>query len=1121
MKSLFNDNWYFFRDKADTPEGDFTTGDYKPVAIPHDFLIHDSYNLYLTSFGRYKKSYNFGDVENKSVRLYFEGVYMDCTVFVNGKAAFDWKYGYSSFETDITEYLNNGENEIAVLVRHRAPNTRWYSGAGIFRDIWLIETEKSYLATDGVYFHTEKKGDNFDVTLSCETVNADFMEVEFTLSKGDTVLYSGKAKADNPKVEFSVPAKPEYIWDIDSPNLLTLKTALLDNGREIDCDIQRVGLKEAIFDSDTGFYLNGRHIKLNGVCLHHDLGCLGAAFNKSAARRQLMKMKEMGVNSIRTSHNMPAKEFMNLCDEIGLTVNSEAFDMWERPKTEFDYARFFDDWYKKDVASWIRRDRNHVSVIMWSVGNEIYDTHVSPRGVEVSRMLHTAVRESDPLCNASTTIGSNYMAWEGAQNCAKEVDLAGYNYLERIYMEHHEKYPHWKIYGSETTAGVKSRGVYHFPRSAAFLTHDDMQCSSLGNCRAGESAQTAQDIIALNRDIDVCAGMYIWTGSDYIGEPSPYSTKNSYYGSIDTAGIKKDSYYLYKAAWTNEPVLHLFPYWDFNEGQLIDVVAFTNLPEVELFVNGKSAGVCKTKEYTVSWTVPYEKGEITVKAFDGDKEYTDTRCSFEDSAKIKLTPEKTVINADGEDIAVIIASTVDKNGNPVENAKDRINVKVTGGRLIGFDNGDSTDYDSYKSVSRKLFSGKGAIYVASDINEGDITVTASSSGLESATVTIKAVKSEIRKGVSLVSCITENEPVEEKPVRNIELKKSVPMVITPENKEFSISAVIYPFDTDYKDVKFSVITNSGIETNIANLTQNGLEASITVIGDGEFRVRCVAYNNKPWPEVISEYEFKAEGFGQAQLCPYEFIPGCLYNDSISKMDEVQKGGVNIKPHNNIVGFTKTDFGKYGTDEFLIRVINWHKDDPFTFELWLGYPDKDGSQLIGEYTYQADFEWQTYKDNHYKLPYTLKGLQDIYFKFQKTDMRIDFGGFSFTPNLKAYSFIAAADNDLLHGDTFKTEGTSVHGIGNNVFIDFNDLDLKKGAKAIVLYGKTRHDNDSVHVHFVLPDKSVMPYIIEFPFSKESTSVTLPIPDIRENCTVKFSFLPGCDFDFDGFTIIPNE
>ena len=274
---------------------------------------------------------------------------------------------------------------------------------------------------------------------------------------------------------------------------------------------------------------------------------------------------------------------------------------------------------------------------MWSVGNEIYDAHVSPRGCEVIKLLHSAVRKHDPLGNAPTTHGSNYMPWEGAQRCSEEVDIVGYNYGESLYEEHHKIHPEWKIYGSETTSGVKSRGVYHFPADAAFLTHDDLQCSSLGNCRSGISADMPQKIIRINRDCDYCAGMFIWTGSDYIGEPSPYSTKNAYYGSIDTAGLRKDSFYLYKSAWGNEPVLHIMPYWDFNDGQMIDIIAYTNLKEAELFLNGRSLGKKNAVDYTVAWKAPYEKGEIRVCGYTESGEKLEAaEHSFGDSSKIIL-----------------------------------------------------------------------------------------------------------------------------------------------------------------------------------------------------------------------------------------------------------------------------------------------------------------------------------------------------------------------------------------------------------------------------------------------------------------------------------------------------
>lgn len=1125
MRKLFNDNWLFAKTEADSNrEADFS-GEYAPVHIPHDWLIYNTSALYETSYGRYKKTYDFGKVSGRSFRLYFEGVYMNSTVYINKKAAFDWKYGYSSFEADITDFLHDGENEIAVLVRHEAPNTRWYSGAGIFRDVYLIETPESYLRTDGVYFHTDKTDSGFDVSISAETEKPDGCTVRFELSaKDSTLLYSGEIPADDIcETAFSLDnVDKKYIWDISAPNLLTLSVLLIKDGQEIDRIVQRVGLREIRYLPDSGFYLNGRHIKINGVCLHHDLGCLGAAFNKSAARRQLEKMLEMGANSVRTSHNMPAKAFMELCDEMGILVDSEAFDMWERPKTEFDYARFFDDWYKKDIASWIRRDRNHPSVIMWSVGNEIYDTHVSPRGAEVAKMLHTAVRENDPKKNAPTTIGSNYMPWEGAQNCAKEVDLAGYNYLERLYEEHHKAYPDWCIYGSETTSGVKSRGVYHFPREAAFMTHADLQCSSLGNCRAGASAETAQHVIAMNRDIDVCAGMYIWTGADYIGEPSPYSTKNAYFGNIDTAGIEKDSFYLYKAAWTDEPVLHLFPYWDFNDGQLVDVLAYTNLEEAELFVNGRSCGKQKPSDYTAVWQIPYEKGEIKVVAKDKNgAEYTDMKHSFSDSAAIKLEAYRDTAAANGEDIAFVVISTVDKDGFAVENARDRIFLDIEGGRLVGFDNGDSTDYDSYKCTSRRLFSGKAAAYIAAPSEPGEIRVKAYANGLEGAELTISAVQSEVRDGISMDERITEKPDNSETPLRKIELTRTTGSVLTPENNECRIIAALYPASASYKDVVFSVVTNSGIETNIAEVNADGLNAVLKANGDGSFRLRCYSLNGRAQPEIISELEFTAEGFGQASVNPYEFLPACLYNDSISLMDEVQRGGVNIRRDNNIVGFTKTDFGRYGTDSFLIRVINWHSDAPFNFRLWLGKPDESGAVCLGDFTYQADFEWQTYKDNYYKLENRICGMQDLYFEFDKNDLRVDFGGFVFEPKIKAYEKINAADNDMLHGDTFEIVGNAIHKIGNNVFMDYDGMDFSKGTKSITVTGRTRHDNDSVHVHFVTEDGVAAQEIIEFPGSGDIISVTHELPDIRGKGTVKFIFLPGCDFDFDSFEIEPND
>ena len=1125
MKTLWNDGFLFSKTSALTDENDWGT-DYSPVQIPHDWLIYNTEGLYETSHGRYIKRFDFGKIAGRSIRLYFDGVYMDCSVFVNRRKIFDWKYGYSAFEVDLTAALCDGENEIGVLVRHHSPNTRFYSGAGIFRNVWLIDTPLSYLVTDGVYFSAKNSGDDMSrwhIKACAEIQNPQGCKATLSLV-GKRISYSQTVLASElTGWEFELSdVREDELWDISHPELLRLCVTLIKNGEEIDSQECRVGLRTIEYTTDNGFFLNGKNIKLNGVCLHHDLGCLGSAFNKEAARRQLVKMLEMGANSVRTAHNMPAKEYMELCDELGILVNSDAFDIWERPKTEYDYARFFPQWYEKDVASWIRRDRNHPSIIMWSMGNEIYDTHVSERGIEVTRLLHEAVRKHDFWCNAPTTLASNYIEWENAQRCAEITDIVGYNYGERLYDTHHEKYPHWKIYGSENTSGVKSRGVYHFPVESAFLTHDDLQCSALGNCRSGVSAETAQKIIAISRDTDFCAGLYIWTGIDYIGEPTPYSTKNAYFGNVDTAGLEKDSFYLYKCAWTDEPTLHIMPYWDFNDGQLIDVVCYTSYPLAELFVNGVSQGVKKPTEYTACWKVPYEKGEIKVVATDENGNTLErTEHSFGDSQSLCLSCDKESVFANGEDLFTVTVYAKDSEGFEVKNARDRVDISVEGARLVGFDNGDSTDYDGYKQASRRLFSGKAVAYFATTTKAGPITVTACAEGLRSASVTLRGVEATARKGISVTENILPVAHRREIPVRKLELKRSGSYLLTPKKPCSEVEVTILPANATYSDIEFAVVTNSGVVTNLADVERDGNKVTVKPVGDGSFRLRAFCRNGKPQPEVISELEYTAEGFGQAAINPYELVVGCLHTYSLSVMDEVREGGVGIKPDNNIVGFDKVDFGQLGSDSFDIKIINWHKDCPFGFRLWDNNPQEDGARLLGSFTYQANFIWQTYIRNSYTLGEKLCGVHNLYFEFDKTDLRIDFGGFEFLPRQKAYEKLFPTQSDVLHGDSFVIEGTSVNRIGNNVFLRFDDMDFTRGTSAVMLCGKTHHDNDSVHVVLATDDGKEITQIVEFPHTDEVTSVIVPISDVRGNCSVHFKFLPGCDFDFESFTILPHD
>ena len=1113
MKKLFCDGWMFSKTDTKKNIGDINSFTFKPVDLPHDWLIYNVNDLYENSFGWYKKNFKIDINKHKSYRLYFDGVYQDSVIYVNGKNAFEWKYGYTSFEADITKHIKSGDNEIIVHVKHLSPNSRWYSGAGIYRNVWLIETKKTYLDTDGVYFSAKKSGNVWKCNLSADVEGKDYNLIKYIITdKKGKVFYSGY------KYEFDLKIPKEKIWDIKNPYLFNLCTELYHNEKLIDSVSCKIGFKDFNFDCSKGFILNGRIVKLNGVCLHHDLGCLGAAFNKEALRRQLTTMKDMGVNSVRTSHNPLAVEFMELCDEMGILVNNEFLDMWERPKTKHDYAQFFKDWYKKDTASWIRRDRNHPSLIMWSIGNEIHDTHISERGGEVTKLLQKEVRKHDPRCNAFTTIGSNYMQWENGQKCADQVDLAGYNYGEYLYDEHHKKHPAWKIYGSETTSGVKSRGVYHFPLERRFLTHEDMQCSSLGNCRSGFEKLGAEDVITANRDTQFCAGMYIWTGTDYIGEPTPYSTKNAYFGPVDTAGLKKDLFYLYKAAWTKEPVLHILPYWDFNIGQMIDIVVYTNLKEAELFKNGKSLGKKKTKNYTLTWNTEYEEGSITAVAYNNEgKKFKTEKKSFSECSEIVLSSDKKYILADGKDLIVVEISAIDKNRNPVENARNRINLTVEGARLTGFDNGDSSDYDQYKSSSRKLFSGKAAAYIAAPLKSGKVIITAQSPGLKEAVLILEAEERIVETGISAIENLSSKIDNSEVSVRKIELIRECGYRLKPENSEVKIKAVIYPENASYKDLNWSIVTASGVKTNNAEITADGLSVNMKIIGDGEFHLRCTCNNGKKHADVISEYEFCAEGFGQSILNPYEKIPACLYNVKTADFAEVSNGGIQIAGETRIAGFSSVDFGKYGSDEFEIFMIHWFTDENVKLKLYLNDPRSKEGEILGEYNYQANFKWQTYQSNKYKLKKTLFGINTIFFEFAQTIQKLDFGSFIFIPKQKAYQKINAADYDTIHGDNYKIEDGKILNIGNNVFIEYHNMNFTDGASEIIVKGRTRHDNDPVHIHFELETGETIREIIEFPHSDDYIEVKKKLANIKGNTVVKFIFLPGCDFDFEWFTV----
>ncbi|MGB4659416.1 MAG: glycoside hydrolase family 2 TIM barrel-domain containing protein [Mobilitalea sp.] len=1135
-RRLFNDNWEFTKQVVAT-ELPVVNGEniiWSAVDLPHDWLIYNTEDLYEDSEGWYRKTFQMKKVSGQIISICFEGVYMNSTVYVNDVVAGEWKYGYSSFEFDITKLLQVGSNEIKVKAVNQSPNTRWYSGAGIYRNVWLKTTALTHLVTDGIYVHTRKEDNGWYAEIETEVAvqttgnitikHMIFDQEELLVANSQNLIEGSNEIVTDSQVVFM---KQPILWSTTSPYLYSLKTVIMENEVVLDTFTQKIGYRTLRFDCNEGFFINDRHLKLHGACEHHDLGALGAAMNKTALRRQLELLMDMGVNSVRTSHNMPSVEMMELADEMGILIVSESFDMWERQKTDYDYSHFFPEWHERDVASWVRRDRNHPSIIMWSIGNEIYDTHADARGLEVTKMLRDLVLLHDPKGNGITTIGSNYMPWEGAQKCANELQAAGYNYAERLYQEHHEKYPDWVIYGSETASTVQSRGIYHFPANKVVLTHDDEQCSSLGNCCTGWGAKSTQHNIIDDREAKFCLGQYIWTGFDYIGEPTPYNTKNSYFGHIDTAGFPKDSYYLYQAEWTDyktNPMVHILPYWDFNEGQMIDIRIYSNAPKTELFVNDKSMGIFEIdhehgRKLSGEWQVPYQPGFIKAVAYDENNVIIaeDIQSSYSDPSEIILKPNKTIMKADGQDLIFVEISMQDEMGNPVANANNRVEVKVIGaGRLVGLDNGDSTDYDQYKGTSRKLFSGKLIAMIAAKQEAGDILLSVLSEGLSAKEMTLKAVPCERIDGITALMENCKSEPNREVPIRKIELTNHGTCHMNKENRITKLSAKILPANATDQEIVWKAYTVGGIETNIAKVEAEGSEATITVLGDGEFRLRCMAYNGKKTPEIISEYEFDVKGMGKVTLNPYQFVSAGLYNTGSSNLQSGMLGGIAIPDtdHNVLIGFKSLDFGDYGSDEVTIPINYWGTDQ-VPLELWEGVLGEEGAMLLLATHYQAVQVWNTYTPNTFKLPRRLKGITTFCIAIHtKSDVQ----GFEFNKIQKAYEKLMIQDNTNIYGDSFTITKDAIEQIGNNVMIDFEDMDFgTKGFEKLIICGKSNSDTNTVHVRFSSEEGNVN-QIAEFAYSKDYEEHEFKLDSVKGNQKVSFLFLPGSNFDMKWFRFI---
>ena len=998
MKRLINDGWEFARL---APGGDAAGAAWRPVAVPHDFLIWDAGDLYADADGWYRRALSAPeDCEKYAWRVRFDGVYMDCDVLLNGEKVVTHRYGYTAFDADLTGLMRPGDNELRVLVRHRSPNSRWYSGAGLFRDVTLYRLPPRHMAPDGLYVRTAPTAGGawavrVDVELAGPGAGGE-VRLALTDAGGRTVDEAvARAQGDAARAELTVQAP--MLWSPDSPYLYTL-TAEYGGQREAVA----VGLRQTRFDPDRGFFLNGEHVKLKGVCLHHDLGALGAAFNAAAFARQLRLMKRMGANALRTTHNPPAARALELCDRMGVLVIDEGFDMWRVPKTELDYARFFDDCWQGDVRAWVRRDRNHPCVILWSIGNEIYDTHASPDAPALTAALKAEVERWDPEGNARATHGNNYMPWEGAQRCADVLKLAGYNYGEKCYAAHHAAHPDWVIYGSETSSILFSRGVYHFPASANIICEEDMQCSSLGNSTTAWGAPDMARCIIGDLNTPYSMGQFLWSGIDYIGEPTPYTTRSSYFGMADTAGFPKDVYYQVKALWNPEPMAHIGVSWDWNEGQIIDVPVYANGARAELLLNGESLGAreidLRAPEKSVAWwRVPYAPGALEAAVWDaeGREIARDAVYSHGDSAALTLAAEaRDWLLSDGEDVAFIDIGAVDEQGRPVQNAADRVRVSVEGPvRLLGLDNGDSADMDGYKADARCLFNGRLLAMVGATDAAGEAVVRAEAPGLKGAALRLTVRPAEGRPGHSALQGVEPAQP-RNMPVcaRRVDLRRvSGGATLTPQAPEARFTARLLPACAAPQPIAYSVVNALGVPSPAAQVLPETDGVTVRGLGDGKVWLRAVANNGYPHARVISQIELTLTGFGAPKLDPYGFIAGGLYDFSAGGVSSGNEKGVAFaRDGESMVGFRRVDFGPVGSDEITIPIFELG-GDPVDVDVWMGDP-RDGGHRVARLHYHKKSIWNTYQAETWKLPERFVGEQTVAFAMRDA---VHMKGFGFT------------------------------------------------------------------------------------------------------------------------------
>ncbi len=792
VETTLHDGWQFAKGSL----SDATQ--WESVRVPHDWAIYGPFDrandlqevaveqngesekswktgrtggLPFIGKGVYRRTLQLPDTTGRAFTLVFDGAMSNAHVSINGREVGHWPYGYNSFAVSLdNSYIHPGDNTLVVELENFEQASRWYPGAGLYRNVHLVETDRVHIPTWGTYVTTPVvNSDHATVSLRAKIEGArqfeawpygeqiDVRTVVYDPNGNEVAANSTRYIARGQDIAQNLIIDKPQLWSIESPTLYTATTTLSIDGKEVDSYDTRFGIRKLEYIPDKGFFLNGEHVKFKGVCNHHDLGPLGAAVNRSAIRHQIEILKDMGANAIRTSHNMPAPELVELCDEMGMLLMVESFDDWGfRPKSPNGYGAVFNEWAERDIINMVEHYRNNPSVVMWSIGNEV-PSQWGPVGMSELVMLRDLVHQLDPT--RPVTCGMDQLQSVLDNGFAAALDIPCFNYKPQFYDDIYQRLPQRMVLGSESASTVSSRGVYHFPVVLADKNghyqelHPDNHSSSYDTETCSWSNIPELDF-ARDDDHDWVLGQFVWTGFDYLGEPSPYDTDawpnhSSMFGIVDLASLPKDRYYLYRSQWNaDDATLHLLPHWNWKgrEGQVTPIMAYTSYPKAELFINGRSQGIREKNDstfqsrYRLMWMeTVYEPGEVKIVAYDKDNNAAAEKIvrTAGKPHHIVLTTNHDSLNADGEDLLYVTVQVADKDGNIVPNDSRMVKFSVDGaGTFEATANGDPTCLLPFHKPEMKLFSGAATAIARSASEPGELRFTATAPGLKPASLTI-------------------------------------------------------------------------------------------------------------------------------------------------------------------------------------------------------------------------------------------------------------------------------------------------------------------------------------------------------------------------------------------------